>query len=145
MYDRIDGPHHRLDVTITPRVGTFATPPHGILGQSFDGEWRPGRVGSYPRSGRVDAYPPRDVAAEFTTRAMAEGAIDGVASDYALPRCFATRYMYASFGAPDCAKLCAFVYASATDRSHLGAFGKLNATRARGLLPSAGATERFEL
>ena len=101
VYDRIDGPRHRLDVTISRRVGEYemAAPPHGLVGQSFDGEWHPGRVGSYPRQGKLDMYPPRKVVGEFTTQAMAEGAIDGVARDYEMASNFETAFKYSSFGA----------------------------------------------
>jgi len=106
VYGRIAGPHHRLDVSISQRVpdDEMAAPPHGLVGQSFDVEPRPGRFGVFgvdnPRTGRVDVYPPRGVNATFTTEAMAEGAIDGVASEYEMPSPFATAFKYANFGAP---------------------------------------------
>lgn len=100
VYDRVDGPHHRLDVSISQRVpeDEWNVPPHGLVGQSFDREPRPGRVGGYPRMGREDAYPPREVHADFTTQAMAEGAIDGVASEYEMASPFETAFKYASYG-----------------------------------------------
>ena len=64
--------------------------PHGILGQSFDGDER-------PRMGALDVYPDKSVAGEFTTKAMAEGAIEGAASDYALATPRATAFNYSRF------------------------------------------------
>jgi hypothetical protein len=53
--------------------------PHGIVGQSFDGD-------DVAVSGEVDDY---SQGREITTRAQAGGAIEGVASDYRIPNlCF---------------------------------------------------------
>ena len=43
VYDRIAGPHHRLDVQVTLLGDEKVLRPHGILGQSFDGDDRPRR------------------------------------------------------------------------------------------------------
>ena len=65
-----------------------ATPP-----QSYDGD---GKL----RAGRLDKYPPRDVNPTFTTTAMAEGAIDGVAADYVVASPFETEFKYSAFDYP---------------------------------------------
>lgn len=61
----------RLDLGMKP-LSKPKCLPHGILGQSFDYDGR-------ARDGSVDDY---DADTEFTTTAMAEGAIEGVAADY---------------------------------------------------------------
>ncbi len=78
VYDRIDGPRHRLDISLGARVARddFAAPPHGIVGASF--------ASGVPTFGRIDHYPPRNVEGEFWTTAMAEGALEGRAEDYEL-------------------------------------------------------------
>ena len=90
VYGRMSGPHHRLDVTTTLLADENVLKPHGLLGQSFDGDDR-------PRHGRLDVYPSRDVPGNFTTTAMAEGAIDGVAKDYALASPRSTAFRYSRF------------------------------------------------
>ena len=62
--------------------------PHGLIGQSYDGD-------NLKVDGRQDDY----VGEEVTTRAMAEGAIEGVAADYAMPSRFATHFKYSRFDA----------------------------------------------
>ena len=42
-------------------------------------------------------YPDKSIAAEFTTKAMAEGAIEGTAADYVLPSLRATAFAYSRF------------------------------------------------
>ena len=95
VYNRIDGPRHRIDVEVTQKVADreFAVPPHGLLGQAYDGDAK-------PRAGRLDVYPPRDFNGTFTTTAMAEGAIDGVAADYVVASPFETRFKYSAFAYP---------------------------------------------
>ena len=103
VYDRLQGPHRRLDLGMRPKVPdrALAVAPHGIVGQSFDGD-------ALPRKGRVDVYPPLDRPGSFTTSAMAEGAIEGVAADYEVPLPFATAFAYERFarrGRSYCAKI----------------------------------------
>ena len=126
VYGRIDGPAHRVDIELTPKVGDreFATPPHGVIGQSYDGDAK-------PRVGRLDKYPPRDVNTTFTTTAMAEGAIDGVAADYIVASPFETRFKFASFDYPMAPAAAAAVEAK---RDAM--------TVADGELRSSGAVER---
>ena len=67
VYDHVSGPMHRLDIVLDAKVSDdeFAVPPHGIIGQSFDGHGR-------PRKGKLDIYPPRSEPGEFWTKAMAD-------------------------------------------------------------------------
>jgi hypothetical protein len=63
----------RLDVAINPLkdISAAKVAPHGLIGQTFDGD-------SYAIDGAVDDYS-SDVV---VTKAMGEGAIEGVAADY---------------------------------------------------------------
>lgn len=88
VYDRIAGPRHRVDIHYAARGAAVAGLPHGIIGQSF--------ASSTPRSGRVDLYPS---SGNFTTSAMAEGAIDGDASQYEVGLPHETRFAYSRFDA----------------------------------------------
>ena len=92
IYNRIRGPRFRLDLSFTSKVleNDFAVYPHGIVGQSFDGDDK-------PRVGRLDVYPPRNIQGEFTTYAMAEGAIDGVPEEYVMRQKYDTFFKYARF------------------------------------------------
>jgi fibro-slime domain-containing protein len=63
--------------------------PHGIIGQSYDGD-------SVAIDGALDDY---SSAKEMTTKAMAEGAIEGEVADYKMPGPFATEYKYSRFDA----------------------------------------------
>lgn len=94
VYDHVSGPTRRVDVSFRPSVRVFAVQPHGIVGQSFDGSDR-------IRKGREDVYPSRSEPSEFTTRAMAEGAVDGVAEDYNMPFGTATAFKYQRFNVPE--------------------------------------------
>jgi hypothetical protein len=64
--------------------------PHGIIGQSYDGD-------GLAVDGAVDDYS----VTEVTTKAMAEGAIEGEASDYKMAGPFATEYRYSRFDATE--------------------------------------------
>ena len=80
----------KLDGTIfTKEFGASSVScfPHGIMGQSFDGD-------GIAVSGKVDDYNDRT---EVTTTAMGEGAIEGAANDYALPNAYATEFKYSRF------------------------------------------------
>jgi len=65
------------------------TAPHGIVGQSFDGSL-------IAVSGKQDKY---GDAPEFTTTAQAEGAIEGIFTEYVIPTPFATSFKYSRFDA----------------------------------------------
>jgi len=60
--------------------------PHGLIGQSYDGD-------ATPVDGELDDYKGK----EITTKAMAEGALEGVASEYELKHKFATHFKYSRF------------------------------------------------
>jgi len=60
--------------------------PHGLIGQSYDGD-------ALPVDGELDDYHGK----EITTKAMAEGAIEGDATEYELHHKFATRFKYSRF------------------------------------------------
>ena len=92
IYDRAlpsanaSAPHHRLDIRVSSTNASVCANTHGILGASFVQEKRGGRLDSYPTAG------------EFTTTAMGEGALDGVASDYEMRNPFQTHFRFSSFG-----------------------------------------------
>jgi len=60
--------------------------PHGLIGQSYDGDMT-------PTDGALDDYTGKEV----TTKAMAEGALEGDASEYELRHKFATHFKYSRF------------------------------------------------
>ena len=62
--------------------------PHGLIGQSWDGDGK-------PTDGLLDDYS----GAEVTTEAMGEGALEGVASDYKLRHKFATNFKFSRYDA----------------------------------------------
>jgi len=68
--------------------------PHGIIGQSYDGD-------ASPVYGAVDDYhleaKDEKASAEVWTKAMAEGAIEGAIADYAMPCKYATAYKFSRF------------------------------------------------
>jgi hypothetical protein len=82
--------HHRLDVEIKLRVAEekLAVAPHGLIGQGWDGDAK-------AIDGEVDVFPKNG---EFTTSAMAKGAIEGAARDYQLASKYATDFKYSRFG-----------------------------------------------
>ena len=93
VYNWISGPKHRIDVSFSARgdapVRSLA---HGIIGQSF--------ASAEPRYGLRDEYPK---AGEFTTSAMAEGAIEGEAAMYEMPSPYSTQFAFSRFGEPEAA------------------------------------------
>jgi len=62
--------------------------PHGLIGQSWDGD-------DVAIDGAQDDY----TAYEVTTKAMAEGAIEGTAADYEMDDKFSTLFKYSRFDA----------------------------------------------
>jgi len=83
------GPAHRLDVAFTLKGDYVARHlPHGILGQSFTTD--------EPRWGKTDSYP---IEGSFTTKAMAEGAIEGTAAMYEVTSPFGTDFAFSRFHA----------------------------------------------
>ena len=91
-YNIVSGPAHRIDLTVSPIVPVqkLGVRPHGLIGQSFDGS-------GVPRFGRVDAYPQLNIPGNFRTTAMAEGAIEGIASDYEVKEPYATSFRFSVF------------------------------------------------
>lgn len=93
VYDHIRGPTHRIDINVMPKQADTAFKggtPHGIIGQSFDGD-------ALPRMGKLDQYPVRDVDTVFTTTAMGEGAIEGTADEYIVRNKYETVFKYSHF------------------------------------------------
>jgi len=92
VYGRLEGPRHRLDLSLAPRVpeAELSVWPHGLIGQSFDGD-------GAPLSGRVDDY--SAAGGVVHTSAMAEGAIEGTADDYRVPTAFSAAFRYSRLGA----------------------------------------------
>ena len=90
VFSLLEGPRHRLDLSLVPRVpeAELTVWPHGLIGQSFDGD-------GAPLSGRVDDYSTPVVH----TLAMAEGAIEGTADDYRVPTAFSAAFRYSRLGA----------------------------------------------
>jgi len=82
----------RLRLTIQPRVAVarMSVAPHGLLGQTFDGD----RVALF---GRKDDY--TRLSGVFRTKAQGEGAIEGHPTDYQLTSPFATHWQYSRFDA----------------------------------------------
>ena len=78
---------HHLDLSLRPLLpeARLAGWPHGLIGQSFDGDAR-------PRQGKQDEYSPSMV----WTTAQAEGA-EGVATDYHVASPFTTAFRFSRF------------------------------------------------
>lgn len=93
----------RMKVEVQPlyNVTSDATAPHGLLGQTYDGDELPlhGKRDNYdilddgfPASARVIS------GGRVTTRARAEGAIEGEASMYRIRTPFDTNFSFSRFG-----------------------------------------------
>jgi hypothetical protein len=78
-----------LDLTFKP-ISDSAVAPHGLIGQTFDGD-------NIAVDGAQDDYSGKIVV----TKAMGEGAIEGTASDYAIDpqNLFSTDFKFSRFGA----------------------------------------------
>ena len=88
IYNPNTGPRYRFDFTMHNFKDKIA---HGIIGQSWDGD-------NIAVSGKMDDYDSPNVV----TKSMAEGAIEGTASDYELHDRFATDFKYSCFYKPEC-------------------------------------------
>ena len=102
IYNHVAGPSKwRFDISIRPLDGTTGLEakygkasetcfPHGIIGQSWDGD-------DIAINGAVDDYTFNPNEPTITTKAMAEGAIEGVAADYELAKGDATDFAFSRF------------------------------------------------
>ena len=79
----VSGASKNLDIKITG-----PSKAHGLLGQNLDAR--------SSRDGALDVYPE---AGDYTTRAQAEGAIDGTFLDYAVSSAYSTQFKFSQFGA----------------------------------------------
>ena len=87
VYNWASGPKHRIDVSLSARGDAAARSlPHGLVGQSFSS--------SAPRWGKKDLYP---LAGSFKTSAMAEGAIEGSASNYEVAGPYSTTFTFSRY------------------------------------------------
>jgi hypothetical protein len=79
-----------LDIKVVPTYDVDADPvaPHGLLGQSYDGD-------SIAVDGKTDSVTTK----ESTTTAEAEGAIEGRLSDYKMQGRFGTAFKFSRFDA----------------------------------------------
>ncbi|KAL1496023.1 hypothetical protein AB1Y20_014656 [Prymnesium parvum] len=90
----------RLHVSIQPRGAHARVAPHGLLGQTYDGD-------NMPLHGRRDSYSTLDdgtptvarktIGGEVTTRALGEGAIEGSHEMYRVPQLFETAFAFSRF------------------------------------------------
>ena len=112
---------------IKPRVAesAFKLPPHGIVGQGWDGDGK-------AIDGEQDVFPE---SGEFTTYAMAGGAIEGVASDYKVAKPYDTNFKYSRFDAES---------AQPRDVAKLVAAGELNTPKTVYGADVVGSTENTE-
>jgi len=120
----VTGLHHRLDLKIKPRVAEaeLAVPPHGVIGQGWDGDGQ-------AVDGEQDAWP---ASGEFTTYAMAKGAIEGSPNDYKVPTPYATDFKYSRFDATS---------AEPRNVAKLVAAGELNAPKTVSRADAVGSSE----
>jgi hypothetical protein len=75
----------RLDISLK-QLQKHTVYPHGILGQSYDDDG----IGI---DGKIDEYKPGD----FTTKAQAEGAIEGTYKDYIMKEPFSSEFKFSRF------------------------------------------------
>lgn len=80
-----------MDIAIDPLfdTDTAKVAPHGLIGQSYDQD-------DLRVIGKKDKFGKKGT--EVTTDAMGEGAIEGVAADYAMASKFETAFAYSRFG-----------------------------------------------
>jgi len=93
VYNWVSGPKHRVDLKFLPKRRVMAV--HGIVGQGLIGKPRSGKTDKYPTRAELGKVPGK--IDEFTTTAMAEGAIDGAAKDYVVSEPYATTFKYSKF------------------------------------------------
>ena len=90
----------RFDVAIR---GAFPQPSaHGVIGQSYrDTVVRHGRLDEYGAAATPELIDSDGNGPDMTTAAQAEGAIDGVYTDYRLPAPFSVEFPYSRFDASE--------------------------------------------
>lgn len=88
VYGHISGARRRLDINVD---GPRNSVSHGIIGQSF-------RRDAHTKDGMVDHYPLKGF---YRTRAQAEGAIEGVFTQYKMSHPFDTNFHFSSFSRKD--------------------------------------------
>lgn len=87
VFDHISGPTQRLDITIQNKIPIFNMrhTPHGLLGQSFTHE-----MAVFGLTENFNENP-------YTTKYMAEGAIEGYAHDYLVTHAYETNFTFSRF------------------------------------------------
>lgn len=80
-----------LELKVSPRVDVakFKVAPHGLIGQTYDGD-------SVGVIGKTDDYKTRDNV--VTASAIGEGAVEGEASDYEMASKYATDFKFSRWG-----------------------------------------------
>lgn len=100
--------HSRINVYIQPLYDVASDPvaPHGLLGQTYDGDGRP----LHGKRDRYDVLDDGTLTSErtkaggyVTTRAKAEGAIEGSSEMYRIRSPFSTNFAYSRFRAREAA------------------------------------------
>lgn len=81
VFGYLNGPTKNMNIEIEPRKPVNKV--HGLIGQTFMSEYRV--------DGKVDVYP---TYGEYTTSALAEGAIQGYANDYVVEGKFSNKFVY---------------------------------------------------
>ena len=94
--------HHQVDISITPLGDPLApnalgnvVAPHGIIGQSWDGD-NIKVDGAKDNLGQL--HREQGNTGEVTNRAQAEGAIEGTMEDYLMDDAFSTEFKYSRWG-----------------------------------------------
>jgi len=105
-----------MDFTIKPLYDegskTVLVAPHGLIGQSFDGD-------DVAVDGAIDKGDSDN--AEVTTKAQAEGAIEGHAFEYKMASQFATEFKYSRFDSVTASARSVVALSGAKHRGHHGA------------------------
>ena len=123
-----------MDVQVKTRSRAALRPvaPHGLLGQTFDDD-------GVPLHGARDDYTKATSGKlEHTTRATAEGAIEGTIEEYRLPSPFATEFKYSRFGRRISAPRNATALRWAQIHAALAAEGKAEGAAAAAAAAAAG-------
>jgi hypothetical protein len=84
VFNHISGVYKRLDIRISGPENTIS---HGIIGQSYNSHY-------VVKTGNMDVYPTNGT---FTTRAQAEGSIEGTHHMYEMKTPYATEFAFSVF------------------------------------------------